>query len=112
MERGAFLRVHPVTDLRRCYMRNYMVAGTAGLFLALGAVSAHAVPQNALESPPDAAYEAIASANTLIEGRSAYETPPSVYGGLGGNDLGNPLVNCGAPARAADFVGPEYTIRR
>jgi hypothetical protein len=93
-------------------MRNFIMAGTAGLFFALGAVSAHAVPQSALQSPPDAAYEAIARANTLIEGRSAYETPTSVYGGLGGNDLGNPLVNYGAPARAADFVGPEYTIRR
>jgi hypothetical protein len=93
-------------------MRSYIIAVTAGLFFAIGAVSAKAVPQNALESPPDAAYEAIASANTLIEGRSAYETPTSVYGGLGGNDLGNPIVNYGAPARAADFVGPEYTIRR
>jgi hypothetical protein len=93
-------------------MRNFIMAGTAGLLFALAAVSAHAVPQNALQSPPDAAFEAIARANTLIEGRSAFETPTSVYGGLGGNDLGSPLVNYGAPARAADFVGPEYTIRR
>jgi hypothetical protein len=93
-------------------MRNFFLAGTAGLFVALGAMSAHAVPQTALGSPPDAAYEAIASANTLIEGRSVYETPTSVYGGLGGNDLGNSLGDYGAPAKAADFVGPEYTIRR
>ena len=93
-------------------MRNFIMAGTAGLFLALGAVSAQAVPQKSLEAPPDAAYEAIASANHLIEGRSAYETPTSVYGGLGGNDLGNPGANYGAPASAADFVGTEYTLRR
>jgi hypothetical protein len=93
-------------------MRNFIMAGTAGLFLALGAVSAQAVPQKSLEAPPDAAYEAIASANLLIEGRSAYETPTSVYGGLGGNDLGNPRANYGAPASAADFVGTEYTLRR
>ena len=93
-------------------MRSFFLAGTAGLFLVVGAVSAHAVPQSAVQSPPDAAYEAITSANSLIEGRSAYETPTSVYGGLGGNDLGNPRANYGAPASAADFVATEYTLRR
>jgi hypothetical protein len=93
-------------------MRNFIIAGSAGLFLALGAVSAHAVPQRSIEAPPDAAYEAISSANHLIEGRSAYETPTSVYGGLGGSDLGSPLANYGAPASAADFTGAESTLRR
>ena len=93
-------------------MRNFIMAGTAGLFLAFGAISAQAVPQKSLDAPPDAAFEAIANANHLIEGRSAYEAPASVYGGLGGNDLGNPRANYGAPASAADFVGTEYTLRR
>ena len=93
-------------------MRNFIMAGTAGLFLAFGAISAQAVPQKSLDAPPDAAFEAIANANHLIEGRSAYETPTSVYGGLGGNDLRNPGANYGAPASAADFVGAEYTLRR
>jgi len=38
-------------------MRNLLLAGTAGLFLAIGAASAYAVPQNspyATMVPPDA----------------------------------------------------------
>jgi hypothetical protein len=92
-------------------MRNVIIAGATGLFLAFGAVNAQAAPQNSQQIPPDGAYEAIMSAMPLIEGRAAYEDR-SPYGGLAGNQLANPQVNYGAPASASDFVGSENTIRR
>jgi hypothetical protein len=86
-------------------MRNLILAGTTGLFLACGASGAFA----GLPSPPDAACEAIASADLLVEGRAAYEVDVSAYGAL--IDNFRPSVNYGAPARAEDFSAGETIIR-
>ena len=75
-------------------MRNLLLAGTAGLFLAFGAASAYAVPQNspyATMVPPDA-----------VDGYSGYEQAP-VYADPGYNP-GYGVMNEG---RAA-YVDPEY----
>jgi hypothetical protein len=86
-------------------MRNLILVGTTGLFFACGAPGAFAERP----SPPDAAYEAIASADLLIEGRAAYEDDVSAYGALVDNF--RPGVNYGAPARAEDFSAGEAIIR-
>jgi hypothetical protein len=73
-------------------MRNLLLAGTAGLFVALGAANAYAVPQNspyATMVPPGAVdgyapddspvYGAPLLADPMVEGRSAYVDPDSDY---------------------------------
>jgi len=81
-------------------MRNLVMAGTAGLFLALGADVAKAAATNSIhESQPDA--------HGIVEGRAAYEIPASPYGRLG-NDFG-PGFNYGAAASSRDFGGTEIT---
>jgi hypothetical protein len=81
-------------------MRNLLLAGTAGLFLALGAATAYAVPQNspyATMVPPDAVDGYVADNGPaygcqgyaqdagcpggMIEGRSALVDPEYAYGG-------------------------------
>src|SRR5580658_1768977 len=88
-------------------MRNLFLAGTAGLFLTLGAAAAYAVPQNspyATMVPPDAvdgyvaggpAYGCLGYAQGvdcaptgMIEGRSAFVDPEYAYGGSGYADPG------------------------
>jgi hypothetical protein len=69
-------------------MRNLLMAGTAGLFLALGAASAYAVPQNspyATMAPPGA-VDGYTQGNgpmyndePMVEGRSAYVDPDYGY---------------------------------
>jgi hypothetical protein len=88
-------------------MRNLISAGTASLFLVLGAVNANAAPRNSAPAP-DGAIKAATSPVPLIEGRSAYEIPAGAYGGLDVNDFGDPRINYGAPASAKDFGGTEY----
>ncbi|WP_158816727.1 hypothetical protein [Methylocapsa sp. S129] len=84
-------------------MRNAILAGIAGLFLAFGAINAHADTSIS----PDASWPDAANGQ-LIEGRAAYENSVNVYGQLG-NDFG-PGFNYGAPASPHDFAGTE--IRR
>jgi hypothetical protein len=78
-------------DFRRIIaMRNLLLAGTAGLFLAIGAASAYAVPQNspyATMVPPDAVdgysgsygeqgpIYADPGYDGMTEGRAAYVDP-------------------------------------
>ena len=69
-------------------MRSLFMAGTAGLFLALGAADAHAVPQNSpyatmvppgavdgYNSEPAPMYGDQDYGDATIEGRSAYVDP-------------------------------------
>jgi hypothetical protein len=96
-------------------MKNIVTAGTAAFLLIVAAGSAHAIPQNSADEANgiDAAGAASVTPVPLLEGRSAYETPAATpYGGLGGNDLGRPEANFGAPANAKDFSGIEFIIRR
>jgi len=76
------------------------MAGTAGLFLALGTVFASA-------AAPDSTHEPQPDPRGIIEGRAAYEIPASPYGRLG-NDFG-PGFNYGAAASSRDFGGIEIT---
>jgi hypothetical protein len=83
-------------------LRNLIMAGTAGLFLALGTASSNAAAPDSTEPQPDA--------RGIIEGRAAYEIPAGPYGRLG-NDFG-PGFNYGAPASSRDFGGTEITRDR
>jgi hypothetical protein len=89
-------------------MRNLLLAGTAGLFLSLGAATAYAVPQNspyATMVPPDAVDGYVADNGLsngcqgyvqdvgcppagMTEGRSAFVDPEYAYGGWGYTDPG------------------------
>jgi hypothetical protein len=74
-------------------MRSLLLAGTAGLFLALGAASAYAVPPNspyATMVPPGA-----------VDG---YQQNGAVYPGYGNDDSDSPGI---VEGRAA-FVDPDY----
>jgi hypothetical protein len=84
-------------------MRNLLMAGTSGLFLALGTVFA-------IAAAPDSTHQRQPEPRGIIEGRAAYENPASPYGRLG-NDFG-PGFNYGAPASARDFGGTEITRDR
>jgi hypothetical protein len=81
-------------------MRNLLLAGTAGLFLALGASGAYAVPPNspyATMVPPGAVDGAPpydepvygdGDAGPMIEGRAAYVDPGYAYGAPDYDDPG------------------------
>ena len=72
-------------------MRNLLLAGTAGLFVAFGAVSAEAVTQNspyATMAPPDAVdgyvtepdpVYVVPRSDGMIEGRAAYVDEGPAY---------------------------------
>jgi hypothetical protein len=88
-------------------MRNLLLAGTAGLFLSLGAATAYAVPQNspyATMVPPDAVdgyipppvYVVPADGAVMVDGRSAYVEGTPVY----------------APAQPTYVERPVYVERR
>ena len=103
-------------------MRNILLAGTTGLFLALGAASAYAVPQNspyATMVPPGAVdgdagpygqqYPAYPDSGYpdgyMTEGRSAYVDPAYVDGDPGYVDPGYDYGYYGAPIGGGFYYG-------
>jgi hypothetical protein len=94
-------------------MRNLLLAGTAGLFLTLGAAAAYAVPQNspyATMVSPDAVdgystdnYPNYGNSG-MIEGRSAYVDPQYGYDNPGYVDPGYGEYASPAPVGGL-FVG-------
>jgi hypothetical protein len=81
-------------------MRNLLIAGTAGLFLTLGAANAYAVPANSPyatmvppglvdgATAPDNSMDYMGSDPNLVEGRSAYIDPDYAYDDSGYDDYG------------------------
>jgi hypothetical protein len=105
-------------------MRSLLLAGSAGLFLALGAANAYAVPQNspyATMVPPDAVdgytpnggafypdqtygYEDGSPSGT-VEGRAAYVDPDDGYDGPGYVDPGYGYYGYPGPIGGFNFGG-------
>ena len=88
-------------------MRNLLLAGVAGLFLAIGAADANAVPQNspyATMVPPNA-VDGYAVGNGPVYGGEdyGYESEPAVQGRSAYVD---PEYGYGDPAYASNYEYP------